>query len=147
MSRGILNAYRMAAAVAVTNSTTPVTTTLQSPIAANQKQHLRVHLPFSTGAAGGIRLLVAVPAGGTGFRASYVLHNTGAPAVVNAMQVASGTAFTNAAANAANHFIEVEIDVENGVNAGVVDIQIAQNTADATPITALEGGWMEATII
>jgi len=72
------------------------------------------------------------------------LINTVAPTITTAEQTASA-AFTNAAANAGNHWLEIEGTVVNGVNAGFIDAQIAQNTSDALSLTVLRGGIMEVT--
>lgn len=111
---------------------------LAPQIAAGQTMAIRAWIPFSVGATGGIRLQVVVPAGGTLFNISITLHNTVAPAITDAMQVASA-AFTNALANAGNHWVEVEGEIVNGVTAGTVDIQIAQNTVDVLSLTVLRG--------
>lgn len=143
--RGITNTYAVAAAVVFTSNIVPATVGLTSPIAASQKQHIRAWVPFSVGATGGIRAILAVPAAGTLFRCSIKLFNTVAPSLTTALQTASA-AFTNAAANAGNHWVEVEADVQNGATAGNVDLQFAQNTSDVLSLTILAGGWMEATI-
>lgn len=136
---GIVNYYRTTAALPVAASIVPVTTGLTSAIGANETQTLWFDLHFSVGAAGGVRALIAVPAGGAVFVASYLLSNTVAPAVVPAEQVASGTAFTNALANAGNHSLRIVCHVVNGATAGNVDLQMAQNTSDATAMTLLRG--------
>jgi len=139
---GILNTFKLAAAVAVAASVVPVTSGLNQPIAAGQTKKFRWWLPISVGAAGGIRLQVTVPAAGTLFNCSIVLNNTVAPSSTLAMQVASAV-FTNALANAGNHWVEVEAEVVNGVNAGTVDLVFAQNTSDATPVTLLRGATLD----
>ena len=139
---GIRNAFVVAADIAVTNSAALVTTGLTSPIAANQSQHIRAWIPITVGATGGVRLQVAVPAGGTVFEATIKLFNTVAPSITTAEQQASA-AFTNALANAGDHWLEVEATIVNGATAGNVDIQMAQNTADALTLTISRGGYMD----
>ena len=131
--------YQVGADIAVTSSVALVSTGLTSPIAANQRQKLRFWVPFSVGATGGVRAQVVVPAGGSLFIASIKLFNTVAPSLTTAVQTASA-AFTNAAANAGNHWLEIEVDVTNGATAGNVDLQMAQNTSDALTLTILKGG-------
>lgn len=143
---GIINNYQVAADVAVTNSTTLVSTGLTAQLAAGQTMHFKALIPFSVGAAGGIRVQAVVPAAPTDFKASVLLANTVAPSVTVAQQVTSA-AFTNAAANAGNHYIQIEGTVTNGANAGTLDIQFAQNTGDNTPCTVLRGAWMVTTIL
>jgi hypothetical protein len=141
---GIRTGFLVAANIAVTSSTALVTTTLTSPIAANKRQKLRWWVPFSVGAAGGVRAQIVVPAGGTVFIASIRLQNTVAPETVTAVQTASA-AFTNALANAGNHWIEIEAEITNGTTAGNVDLQMAQNTSNGTPMTVLVGGSLDVT--
>lgn len=142
---GIRNVYQLAANLAVAASAALVTAGLKSPIAAGQTQKLRYWLPFSVGAAGGIRAQVVVPAGGTAFVATFHLVNTVAPSMTGAAQVASA-AFTNALANAGNHFLIIEVIVVNGATAGDVDLQVAQNTSDATAMTLLRGATVEVIV-
>lgn len=115
---------------------------LAPTIAAGETVKFRAWVPFSVGATGGIRCQVVVPAGGTLFNVSIKLYNTVAPSLTTAMQVASA-AFTNAAANAGNHWLEVEGEIVNGVNAGTIDLQIAQNTSDPLSLTVLRGAYMD----
>jgi hypothetical protein len=142
---GIRTAYRVVSNVVVTSSVALVTTGLTSPIAATGRQKFRAWIPFTVGATGGLRVQVVVPAGGTIFETSIKLYNTVAPSLTTAIQNASA-AFTNAAANAGSHWLEVEGVVENGVTAGNIDIQMAQNTSDPLSLTVLKDGWMEVTI-
>jgi len=141
MPIGIRTAFLTTADVAVTSSAALVTTGLTSPIAAGQTQHIKAYLPVSVGATGGIRLQVAVPAGGVIFVMSFRLQNTIAPATVVAQQVASA-AFTNALANAGNHWCVIEGTIVNGATAGNVDVQIAQNTVDILTLTLLRGAFL-----
>lgn len=143
MSIGIKNVFRVAATQSVAASIVLVDATgLTINIAANTELHIRWHLTITVGAAGGVRLQVVVPAGGTSFNNDITLANTVAPATVYANQPSSA-AFTNALANAGNHFIDMETHIVNGATAGVVKLQFAQNTSDATAIQLLRGSWME----
>jgi hypothetical protein len=135
---GVRTAYKTLANIAVTSSVVPVTTTLTSPIAANQTQQIRFWVPFSVGATGGIRAIVTPPAGGVLFLATFKLFNTVAPSLTTAIQAASA-AFTNALANAGSHWLEVEVTIVNGATAGTVDLLMAQNTSDALTMTILRG--------
>ena len=143
MSIGIRSAFNTSANVAIATNIVPATVGLTSPIAAGQTQKFRAWIPFSVGATGGIRALLVVPAAGVLFITSYRLNNTVAPSATIAEQVASGTAFTNAAANAGNHWLEIEGVVVNGANKGTIDIQLAQNTSDALTLTTLRGATLE----
>jgi hypothetical protein len=140
----IQNFYHINANIVKANNAL-ITTGLKSPIAINQRQKIRAWIPVTVGATGGVRLQIVVPAGGTIFLATIVLHNTVTPADVIASQVASA-AFTNALANAGTHWLDVQATIINGATAGDVDIQMAQNTTDALTLTILRGGTMNVEI-
>lgn len=139
---GLRSFFAVTADIPVAASVAPVTSTLSSPIAANQRQKLRWWIPITVGAAGGVRAVIAVPAGGSVFNATFILYNNVAPSITTATQSASA-AFTNALANAGRHFLVIEADIENGATAGTVDLQMAQNTSDATAMTILKGASLE----
>jgi hypothetical protein len=143
---GIRKAFKVAADIVRTSSAALVTTGLTAPIAASQTLRFRAWIPFSVGATGGVRAQVVVPAAGTLFDVSIKLYNTVAPSLTTAMQRASA-AFTNALANAGDHWLEIEGTIQNGVNAGNVDIQIGQNTSDVLSLTVFKNGWMEVTTV
>lgn len=145
MGRGITNNYSILVDIAIASSIALQTTGLTSPIAANQRQKLKWWVPFTVGATGGIRAQIVVPAGGSAFLATIKLINTVAPSQTVAAQLASA-AFTNAAANAGTHWLEIEADIRNGATAGNVDLQVAQNTSDVLTLTIEAGGSLEATI-
>jgi hypothetical protein len=145
MNIGIKRFLAILANIVITSSAALITTGLSSPIAVNERQHLKWWIPVTVGATGGLRLQIVVPAGGIIFNATIKLINTVAPSITTAAQAASA-AFTNAAANAGTHWLEVEADIQNGVNAGTVDLQMAQNTVDVLSLTILKGGSLEATI-
>lgn len=136
--QGIPSAQKLLAALVITSSAALVTSGLSTPIAAGKTKICKWWLPINVGATGGVRIQVAVPAAVTLFNCSIKLLNTVAPSQAVAMQVASAV-FTNALANAGNHWIEVTAEVVNGVNAGTIDLQIAQNTSDALSLTLLQG--------
>jgi uncharacterized membrane protein YfcA len=142
---GIRTFFKVAANIVVTNSVALVTSGLTSPIAAGEQQKLKFWLPFTVGATGGVRAQIVVPAGGTLFVAAVKLINTVAPSQTVAAQAASA-AFTNALANAGTHWLEIDATVINGNTAGNVDLQVAQNTADALSLTILKGGTLEVVI-
>ncbi len=136
---GIRRFFQKTADQVITSSAALVTTGLTSAIAANQTQTLRWWVPFSVGATGGVRAQIVVPAGGVIFNATIKLFNTVAPSLTTAAQAASA-AFTNAAANAGTHWLEIEATIVNGTISGNVDLQMAQNTSDALSLTVLRGG-------
>lgn len=135
---GIRKFFTVAADIVVTSSVALVTTGLKSAIAANQTQKLRFWVPFSVGATGGVRAQIVIPAGAT-ILTTILLINNVAPSITSAVQNTS-TAFTNAAANAGTHWLQIECVVVNGATAGNVDLQMAQNTSDALSLTILKGG-------
>ena len=139
---GLRTFFQVVADIVVTSSAALVTTGLTSPIAAGQSQKIRAWIPFTVGATGGVRLQIVVPAGGTVFEATIKLFNTVAPSLTTAEQQASA-AFTNALANAGDHWLEVEAIIINGATAGNVDIQMAQNTSDVLSLTVSRGGSMD----
>lgn len=139
---GIQSFKSLVTAFTATANIVLASTGLTSKIAANKRQKIRFWLPFTVGAAGGLRLQIVVPAAVVSFSATIRLNNTVAPSSTIATQAASA-AFTNAAANAGRHWLEVEVDIVNGVNAGLIDLQMAQNTSDAVAMTLLAGASME----
>jgi|SRR5688572_989279 len=142
MAIGIKTFFQILADIVVASSAALVTTGLTSPIAAGQTQKIRCWIPVTVGATGGLRLQIVVPAGGTIFEATIKLFNTVAPSLTTAEQQASA-AFTNALANAGDHWLEVEATIVNGATAGNIDIQMAQNTVDVLTLTIKRGGTME----
>jgi hypothetical protein len=146
---GIKVAAKIITAVVITSNATLASVgsffgLLAPEIAAGQTLKARWWIPFTVGATGGVRCQIVVPAGGVLFNATITLHNTVAPLITDAAQVASA-AFTNALANAGTHWLEVEAEIVNGVNAGTVDLQIAQNTSDVLSLTVLRGAWCDVT--
>lgn len=143
--QGIKNFYAVLANVLFTSNTVLATVGLKSPIAAGQRQKFRAWIPVTVGGTGGLQLQVVIPAAATLITTSILLVNTVAPSVTSAIQTSS-TPFTNALANAGSHWLEVEGEVTNGANAGSIDIQLAQNSSNATALTVLAGGSMDITI-
>lgn len=137
-------ALKIVADIPIASNIVPQTTTLSFAIAAGAKVRLRWWVAFSVGATGGAQFEVLAPAAPALFLASIVIHNAVA-GTVPAQAVQTATALIgNALANAGNHFVEVEATIENGVTAGVIDLQFRQNTSDALTLTVLKGGWMSA---
>lgn len=146
MGLGIRNSYKKTADQLFTSDIVPASIGLASGIAANQTQHLKWWVPVTVGATGGVRAIIAVPAGGVVFIAGIKLINTVAPGITVASQTASA-AFTNALANAGTHWLEIEATIVNGATAGQVDLQMAQNTSDVLSLTVLRGAYLEAVIV
>jgi hypothetical protein len=137
MALSIKRFFAIAADVPIASSAVLQTVGLTSPIAVNEKQKIDVWVPITVGATGGVRSLVAVPAGGTVLHVSTILYNTGAGTVI---PFSASTVFTNALANAGTHWLKIEATVQNGATAGNIDVQIAQNTSDVLTLTVLNGG-------
>jgi hypothetical protein len=146
MSLGIRQIFVLGAAVPLTSDAALGTIGLSTPIAANQTMKLKIWIPITVGATGGFQFQIVVPAAPTAIVSTTKFVNTVAPAIVASVQVTS-VAVTNALANAGNHFVEVDAVVVNGVNAGTVDIQVAQATSDVLTLTVLRGATLEATIV
>ena len=147
MALSIKRFFEIAANLVITSSAALVTSGLTSPIAANEKQKIRVWLPFAVGATGGIRWELICPAGAS-FAITNILYNTVAPSITTSA-VAFGqinAIFTNALANAGNHWALVEATVVNGATAGNVDFQVAQNTSDVLSLTVSQGGTMDVEV-
>lgn len=142
-SLSIKKFFAVAANVPFTSNVVPGTIGLTSPIAANEKQKIDAWIPISVGATGGVRSVVAVPAGGNVLHVTTVLYNTGAGTVI---PDSGSAAFTNALANAGTHWLKIEATIQNGATAGNVDVQIAQNTSDVLTLNALSGGTMSVDI-
>jgi hypothetical protein len=137
---GITTRYSIPADIPTASDVVLSTAGLTSPIAALQKQKIRAWVKLSVGATGGVRSLVAVPAGGTLLSVTTKLFNTVTPSLTTSPV---NTVFTNALAAAGTHWMEIEAYIVNGATAGVVDVQFAQNTSDALTLTILAGGSMD----
>ena len=146
MSVGIRTIYVLGADVPLTSDQVLGTIGLTSPIAASQTQRLKIWIPVTVGATGGFQFQIVVPAGGTLVRSTTKFVNTVAPAIVTSIQAAS-VAVGNALANAGSHWVEVDATVVNGLTAGNVDVQVAQNTTDVLTLTVLRGASLEVVTV
>jgi hypothetical protein len=146
MSVGIRNIFVLAAPQTFTNNNTLANLSgVASPIAANQRQIIRIWIPVTTGATGGAQYRVVVPAGGTLFRITTRINNQSATQNTTSTQTSS-TAVGNALASPASHFIEATGIIINGATPGFIQVQAAQNTVDANTLTIQQGAFIEATI-
>jgi len=145
MALGIRNFFTLAADQAVTASVVLVTMTgFTIPVVAGRIYTIKTDLQFSVGAAGGVRIRWTLPTL-TRYAQSILLANTVAPAVVVAEQVANAD-FTNALANAGNHFFRGCVCFVPSASGNAL-LQFAQNTSDATPVTMLAGSSADLTIL
>lgn len=138
---GIKNKFDVAADVAFAASTALLTVGLTSLIAANERQTIRAVVPITTGATGGVKTQLIVPAGGSYFIHSIKIFDLVANTFTGNVATASA-AVADPLANAGNHLVEVEATVINGATAGNIDLQFAQDSA-ANTTTILKGGFME----
>jgi len=146
MGLSIVRFFEKTADQTVTSSTALVSVTgLGSAIAANQRQKLVWWIPITVGAAGGVKLQIVVPAGGVLFSSTILLVNTVAPSLTPAAQSASA-AFSDALANAGRHWLQVQADIVNGAAAGTVDLQMAQNSSNGTPLTITRGATLNVDV-
>lgn len=136
--------FRVTADAPITNVTLTDVPGLTTSLAANQIAHCRFFLPFSVGAAGGLKFQIIIPAAPSNIVTGIYIFDTVTPAVISGQQTSS-TSFANALAVAGTHLLCIETDVVNGANAGTLKLQTAQNSNNATPFTLLKGGWMEVT--
>lgn len=149
MSVGIRRFFRKTANQSVNASTVLVDLTdLSVPIAANQKARISFWVPFTVGATGGFKFQLTTPAAVVSFLASLQVVDGTAAAPGNevaTVQLASA-AFANAWANVGSHYLLVECDIANGVNAGNITLQMACNSA-ANGITAIAGASADVVIL
>jgi hypothetical protein len=140
MAIGIRNFFRTTANQAVNTNIVPANITgLVVPVAASQVVHIDFVVPFSLGATGGFRFLIATPAAPTSNTAAYRVDDcTTANTFFAAVQTALA-AFTNASAVAGNYIATISLDIVNGATAGNIALQFAQNNSTANNITILLG--------
>jgi len=139
---GISNFFLLDQILSIVSSTDLISSGLKSQIAANQTQKLRWWVPFSVGAAGGFKCQVVVPDGGMAFIQTINLFDTQGTALIYDVLTAPGS-FGNAIAAAGNYWIEIELAITNGENPGDVDLQVAQNSSNATALKILPGSTLE----
>jgi hypothetical protein len=125
-----------------------VNTDLIIPIAASQSFIGKAFLPITlAGAASGAKVQVTVPAGGTAYLLGYEIINGNSATVAAADVILASAAFSNALANATDHFIKFDLTVVNGATAGNITVQFAQLTTDAAAATLLAGAFITGTLL
>jgi len=112
---------------------------------AGSKMLVHLHLQFSVGATGGLKVQLVVPAAPTYVSQDITLQDTVTPATISST-AQTNTAFANALAVAGTHFLDFYFRIQNGVNAGALSAQVACNSA-ANTFTALPGTFMQCTLI
>lgn len=128
----------------ISNTVLALVTGLSQAVAANTTWWFRFTIPFTVGATGGIKFQVVTPAAPSIYLLSWKLFQFGTPGTLldTAVQKSSA-AFSNAAAGAGTDFMEATFFFKNGVNAGNVQLQFAQNSSVAATLTIEQGGIME----
>lgn len=144
---GIVSKALLAASQPVVSSIVPVPIPAFSfNIGVSKKAHVKYWIPFTLGATGGFRFLITAPAAPVAVLGSLVVSSeTTANTFFLSVQVALA-AFANASAVASDYLLQGEFTIENGVNAGAVDLNFAQENSTANPITALRGAYAEVTL-
>lgn len=142
MQPGIRTVVAVTANQTFTNNAVLASVGLTAPIAVNARKKIRAWIPISVGATGGVRAELLAPAGFTIYELTLKLQNTVTPSTTRQI-VNTPTVFTSALADAGSHWLEIEAIVIAGATAGNLDLQLAQNTADANTLTVLRGATME----
>ena len=132
---------RQAADQAVTSSTTLVDSdNLKVNVAANKKYYYRVFAPFAlAGVVSGYKFQLTLPSGiAHVIQDDQVLNGITSTVVLVRVDV-TVTIISGALASSGDHVLLIEGSFENGVNAGDVKLQFAQNTSDGSAITLKKG--------
>lgn len=128
--------------VQIANSAALQTVGLTSNIAANEKQLFKAWVMFSVGATGGFKVAVIVPGSGNTANVTIKVVNVAGNAILTTAQL-SEAPFGNALASAGLYWAEITGYIINGSVPGVIDIQCAQNSADALPLLIENGSYIE----
>lgn len=146
-SIGIPNSVKQLAPLVKVNNTL-ANTELIIPIGASQSFIGRAFLAFTlAGAASGAQVQVTVPAAGTAYLLGYEIINGNSATVAAADIILASAAFSNALANATDHYIAFNLTVVNGTTAGNITVQFAQLVTDAAAATLLAGSFITGTLI
>jgi hypothetical protein len=139
----ITNGASLNAAQTVTASTALVTMTgFTQNLAATQKMHFRIFVPFNLGATGGYKFQVVLSQTPALFVNTFTVTDTVTPATIVGYQTSSA-AFANALAVAGNHFLQAERHVVGHATlASALSFQFACNSA-ANAIVAGVGAFIQ----
>lgn len=132
---------RQAADQSVTSSTTLVDSdNLKVSVAANKKYYYRVFAPFALdGVVSGYKFQLTLPSGIAHIiQDDQVLNGITSTIVLIRIDI-TVTIISGALASSGDHVLLIEGSFENGVNAGDVKLQFAQNTSDGSAITLKKG--------
>jgi len=153
MGIGVFRNFQLAALVSKVNSTLLDVPGFTTPIAAGQKMKFRFYLPINLlGAAGGAKFRVDVPAAPSVFIQTSILIDQVTATPVFFPLGAAGTIAAPADVGATltvvgRHIAIIEGSLVNGVTAGNLKLQFAQNVTNATASELSAGAWMETWIL
>jgi len=137
--------YENVADQSVTNSIVPVPINgLIYPFPANQRVKLICVIAFTLGAVGGYRFRMDLPVGVLYQLKIYEFVDASPYPGAQFSQVQTTTTdFTDPGGGVAgNAYIRLNATIINGPNAGDLQLDVAQNNANAVPITVLRGSTM-----
>jgi hypothetical protein len=118
---------------------------LTFPVAANTSYSFRIHVFYTTNASADIKFQLTGPAAATLAQASlFAATGSGIDTVETA--TAFSTAWTVLDTGTAGHAV-IDGILHNGINAGSVTLQWAQNSANAADTTVYKGSYLEHTTI
>jgi hypothetical protein len=142
---GTRTILQQATADTVTSSTTTIATELTTPIAANQKLHIRYYVPITLGGtAPGIKFLVNAPSGVSIYKSGAVIYADDST-IALVSQISSEAAQGVTLANAGNHIAIIDVSIVNGSTAGDVVLEFAQNVSDAAATIVQAGAVADIT--
>lgn len=118
-------------------------TALQFAMAASKTYQIRIVAKFNGPATPGFQYALTGPASPTSVRVDRWIQAPAATAFVKGVDTAYTTAQTVTGNATTQGYIEMDITVANGVNAGTFAFQWAQAVSNATPSTVELGSYLE----
>lgn len=113
-------------------------------MSANTKYRFKFYLFVTTGATGGWKFDLTGPASPTNVRYNLGVYNSSTEVyTANVVQTSFSSASSGSADLSTATFVVIEGTVENGANTGNLQLQFAQDTSNATPITVYRGSYLE----
>jgi hypothetical protein len=144
MQPGIRSVNRLTANKVITSNIVLATLGLAVPTGPGARHHVKWWIPF-TEAAGvaGAKFQLITPAAITSFLLTVAVFNPATNTINGSAVQTASAAFTTPAAAAQNWWAVFEAEVVNGVNSGVLDLQVAQSVSDPNALTFIAGSWVE----
>lgn len=144
---GIRQFFRLNADQLVTNSAALVAIpSLAIPVGAGQRITLNCQILITVGGAGGVRFLFTAPTISDVLQITQI-SNTVAPSITaNAQFGGPLVVVNNALASAGNHWINIDATFVTTA-AGVIQLTMAQDTANATPLTIQAGSYIDTVTV